>query len=298
MFASSLPLLLALVAIGPRVASGSATQPATQPTFEIGHLDAAEIRESSGIVASRKYPGVFWTHNDSGNAPVLYAVTREGKLVAQFPVRVANRDWEDIAIDDAGHLYIGEIGNNERHWPQIAVYQVDEPDPTTPAPKNGSREALLVRRNWQLRFPQNRPFDAEALFVHDGWGYIISKLLDGERATLYRFRLVDDPKIPAGLEPVTRLPIHAPVTAADLSPDASELAVMSIAGPYLFRIDGDIARAGKVAPRYVPFFQVDMEAVCFVPEGLLATTESRAMLLFTHEMFDRFNKSDDGSAKH
>ena len=33
-----------------------------------------EVRESSGLAVSRAYPGVFWTHNDSGDRPRLYAL--------------------------------------------------------------------------------------------------------------------------------------------------------------------------------------------------------------------------------
>src|SRR5580765_7005738 len=34
--------------------------------LEIGHLTHPRITESSGVVASRQYPRVFWTHNDGG----------------------------------------------------------------------------------------------------------------------------------------------------------------------------------------------------------------------------------------
>ena len=59
---------------------------------------------------------MFWTHNDGGGPKkqVLYAIDREGKTRAAFPViGVTLHDWEDIAIDDAGHLYLGDIGNND-----------------------------------------------------------------------------------------------------------------------------------------------------------------------------------------
>src|SRR6478609_4916671 len=71
------------------------------------------IKESSGVVASRRYANVFWTHNDGGGpkTQVLYAIDREGNTHAAFPVTGATfYDWEDIAIDDAGHLFLGDIG--------------------------------------------------------------------------------------------------------------------------------------------------------------------------------------------
>ena len=91
----------------------------------VARISDLRITESSGVIASRRYPDVFWTHNDGGGPKkqVLYAIDREGKTRAAFPV-VGPRfhDWEDIAIDDAGHLYLGDIGNNDvrgTSWPSI-----------------------------------------------------------------------------------------------------------------------------------------------------------------------------------
>ena len=66
---------------------------------------------------------------------------------------------------------------------------------------------------------------------------------------------------------------------------ASVLAVMSVAGPYLFQTNGDVSNGARNRPRHVSFVQLDMEAICFVPEGLLATTESRRVLLFREQDF-------------
>ena len=69
------------------------------------------------MVASRRHAGVFWTHNEGHSQPreALYGITREGKSVAFYRIEGANlQDWEDIAIDDDGHLVLGDIGNNKR----------------------------------------------------------------------------------------------------------------------------------------------------------------------------------------
>src|SRR3954470_12775279 len=78
----------------------------------IGRLEHPAIREASGIVASRRHPGIFWVHNDSGNPPALYAIRRDGALVRAYRVGVPNVDWEDIAADGEGHLFLGDTGNN------------------------------------------------------------------------------------------------------------------------------------------------------------------------------------------
>src|SRR5438105_10764194 len=115
-------LLLSLIVLG--VIAGF-----PPPLEPLGRFDVRVIPEASGIVASRRHPGIFWVHNDSGNAPRLFAVRRDGSLVREFAVAAPNVDWEDIATDDHGHLYIGETGNNNGRLPLRAVYQLDEPDP-------------------------------------------------------------------------------------------------------------------------------------------------------------------------
>ena len=57
-----------------------------------------ELREASGLSLSRTQPGVVWAHNDSGDAPVLYAIDLKGKLLAKVGVMNATAtDWEDIS---------------------------------------------------------------------------------------------------------------------------------------------------------------------------------------------------------
>ena len=66
----------------------------------IGRISSPRITESSGVVASRQFPGVFWTHTDGGGPrkQVLAAMTREGKSLGElFVSDVLITDWEDIA---------------------------------------------------------------------------------------------------------------------------------------------------------------------------------------------------------
>src|SRR4051812_622430 len=42
------------------------------PTHRVSQIRDGAIREASGLVASQQFPGVFWTLNDSGNAPMLF----------------------------------------------------------------------------------------------------------------------------------------------------------------------------------------------------------------------------------
>ena len=126
----------------------------------IGRIANSRITESSGVVASRQFPGVLWTHTDGGGPKkqFLSAMARNGKSLSEFYVAdVLISDWEDIAIDDQKHVFIGDIGNNDAKRPELVVHQVDEPDP-----KSGAR-VIHPTRSWRLRFP-DQPFDCESLF--------------------------------------------------------------------------------------------------------------------------------------
>jgi hypothetical protein len=234
------------------------------------------------------------THNDSGGPPVLFAVTREGKTVAQFRVNAPNVDWEDIALDDQGRLYIGDIGNNGGKRNELIVHQMDEPDPSA-AERFKFPKPIRPTATWRLRFP-GKPFDSESLFVHQGRGYLISKAFPGFPAELYRFDLEPTDK-PVTLKHVATLPIRSPATAADVSADGKLLAVMTLTGPYLLRIDGDPLAAAKARPAHVAHMDLDIEGVCFVDEGLLATTEGRQVLLFRWEDFDRNVRKDEPATR-
>src|ERR1700741_4263851 len=114
-------LLASLLAAS--LTSGNAAEPGQHvaPGVRLlARMSDPRIVESSGVVASRRYTDVFWTHNDGGGPKkqFLYALDREGYTGASFSViDVTLHDWEDIPIDNAGHLYIGDIGNNnaKRH---------------------------------------------------------------------------------------------------------------------------------------------------------------------------------------
>jgi hypothetical protein len=251
--------------------------PATRPSFTVGHLDDKRLGELSGLVSSPKHPGLFWGHNDSGNPAELFTLTRDGHVVATIPVAGApNVDWEDIALDESGRLYVADTGNNDRRRREVYVYRFDEPDPTKAAP-------VRPTAHWTLRYPA-QPFDCEALFIRGQWGYLLPKLRSLLPPTLYRFPLDAPPGRPITLEALGTLPaVTGPVTAADVSPDGHWLAVLTVLGPYVFQIDGDPLRAvnAPAAAGHATFVAPRMESACFVPDGLLAGTEEGDLYLFT-----------------
>ena len=207
------------------------------PPRVLGRLDDPAINESSGIVASRTNPGLYWTHNDSGDGPNIYALDEHGARRGTWRVRGASaRDWEDIAAgpgsqSGSSYLYIGDIGDNEARRSDVIVYRVKEPT-IEPVDSSSNKLKPLVTDDAEvirLRYPDG-PHDAESLLVHPVTGdlYIVSKIpfanpvvykapaplnTDG-LTTLQRIAELNVPSLFGGL-----------VTGGDISPDGLRVAL-------------------------------------------------------------------------
>jgi len=244
---------------------------------QMGTLRHPTISESSGLVASRHYPGVLWTHNDGG-PQFLFAVNRFGKLLGAVWVPGNLIDWEDIAIDNAGNLYLADTGGDGKARTHVAVHRAREPNPYR---RNGIAK---INRSWYLRFPEGPIQDCEAFFVHGAFGYLINKRSPIGVVNMYRFSLADRRQsIP--LQLVSEIALESPVTAADLSLDNQRLALTTSDGIYLFFLNGGPASAGSVMPLYFDFHDDFMEGGTFFLNGFLASSERRQLWFFKHPAF-------------
>ncbi len=222
--------------------------------WTVHRIASEEIREASGLVMSRSHPGVFWTHNDSGDSPRIFAITPRGEVIATFAVEGAlHRDWEAIAADDAGHLYLADFGNNGNARRDLVVYRVSEPDPFVDSGNIRVDLTLPFRYADQEAFPQwgSWNFDAEALFWMEGALYIFTKHRSDQSTQLYRLP-VEPGSGEAVLEPLGRFDLiegwprpfdlMGNVTGADLHADGQLLALLSYRSLYLFAREPDDAR--------------------------------------------------------
>lgn len=254
--------------------------------FERTGLLPAHISESSGVAVSRRQDGVLWTHNDSANDPVIYAVDLRGELLGAWVVRGAdNEDWEDIAAGPcpeepaAACLYIADTGNNLRRRSSVAVYVVREPDVAARA-RNGRRETQRVHR-LTITYPDGSR-DVEALAVApDGEISLISK---GRSGVLRRYRIPADAvrresvvALAAESLGVSPQPtIGRQVTGAAVSPDGATFVVRTYTELWFYRLDeaGGIHPLGAacwLGPR-----EPQGEAVDFLDDHTLVLTSEAA----------------------
>jgi hypothetical protein len=239
---------------------------------EVGRLRNKSINEASGLAASRTHADVFWTHND-GDEGVLYAIRGDGTSIGKVKISAKFRDWEDIAADDKGNLYLADCGNNDTNRKQMTIYRIAEPDPAA----GGEADTTAT---WRLSFP-DKPFNCESLFIAGEYGYVISKLPKSQSAGVYRFALTTQAKKRHALEHVVDLPIDQPVTAADISPDGKRLAVLSERALHIFDISGDIKTAATATPAKVDVSTLPLEGCCFSDDGVLIVAETGEMLRAT-----------------
>ncbi len=137
--------------------------------------------EISGIAESRRRPGLYWVHNDSGDRARVFALDAEGRTRAEVALEgAAGVDLEDLAVGPCGAstcVFVGDVGDNNRRRTDCAVLRFDEAvlDRLEADPSVTAR--LSVRpMAMPLRYPDG-PRDAEALVVDPGTGRfgIISK---------------------------------------------------------------------------------------------------------------------------
>ena len=239
----------------------------------------AGLEETSGVSASRVHAGVFWTHNDSGSEPVLFAVDSTGAIRGRVRIDSAtNRDWEDIArgpcepgsSDDC--LFIGEIGDNAGRYSNVAVYRIPEPDP---AADTVSQPASIFR----FTYPDG-PRDAEALFVTAAGIHVVSK---GRSGPIELFRLPppyhQDSTV--AIQRVQRLgpppaSLSAQATAAAVDPAGDHVVVRTYAGLRFFQIVGDTLRPHGRAADGIAAGQLQGEGVDYLDDSrLVLTSESQ-----------------------
>lgn len=163
--------------LGAAVAAGLLVPVAGGPAFADGGdggftIKDPRITESSGLAASRAHPGVYWTHNDSGDGPYVYAVdSKTGETVATITMTGVGhpRDVEAISVGTDGNIYVGDIGDNlGGKWDHVWIYEFPEPA--------ALGDATVRAAQYVVKYADG-PRDAESLMVHPKTGriYIASK---------------------------------------------------------------------------------------------------------------------------
>ncbi|MGI8983443.1 MAG: hypothetical protein ACR2HM_02735 [Acidimicrobiales bacterium] len=219
-------------------------RPYREPSL-LGTVADPAIDESSGLAASRRNPGLLWTHNDSGDEPFVYCLDLKGAPCGAWRVTGADAwDWEDMAAGPGPtpgepYLYLGDIGDNLDQRTEIIVYRIAEPAAggPGPAPTKAAPAATAAAEVLRLSYPDG-PHNAEALAVHPTTGdlYVVTK--DGQAARVYKAAAPLGPGRVTVMVQLGTVRLGAgprgleQVTGADISPDGSRVALSTYSQGY------------------------------------------------------------------
>lgn len=289
-------LAVVIGSLAATIALGAGAQTAEAPALAlVATITHPAIDELSGMVKSRRYSDTYWVHNDSGDAPRVFAVRGNGSVIvppflkgryfadapvagkAEYPgIGVAlatNYDWEDIALD-GDTLYLADTGNNGNGRRDLGVYVLTEPNPEA---VEGARVVkwLPVAYPDQAAYPPaDWHFDCEAIFTVRGKLYFVTKWRQGSNinapgvgASLYCLDTQYTDRVNLLKRIETRADLGGWVTGADVSPDGKTLAVLCqapVQSVWLFDIGtGDDRFLSRPARRRVFTGGKQCESVCF-----------------------------------
>ena len=269
----------------------------------LGTLQDPAITESSGIVAGHRNPGLFWTHNDSGDGPFVYALGPHGEKRGTFRLGGVSSvtDCEDIAAGPGPrpripYLYLGDIGDNNSVRQQCVVWRFPEPEVTQTEAHTTQAHPALTEPPQALRFVYpDGPHNAETLLVHPQTGrvYVITKnksgvngvytfpmpLTPGKTVTLSRIgtvRITGEPPIYPNL-----------VTGGDIAPDGRRLVLRTYWSAYEYRLPAgkaDFNAVWHTTPTTVELpLQPQGEGIGYTwprGDGLVLTSEGKGTTLY------------------
>lgn len=133
------------------------------------------LNESSGLINDT--PNHFWSHNDSGGEPTMYAFDDKGKLLRSVRIlNASNIDWEDAVMDNAGNLYVGDFGNNDQSRTKLTIYVIKNFEKNIS--DTVSAQKIEFSYGDRASFPHDVAhsfFDAEAMLVRSDSIYIFTK---------------------------------------------------------------------------------------------------------------------------
>lgn len=238
----------------------------------------ASIIETSGLENGPN--GCFWTHNDSGNSAELYCVDTLGTI--QRTVSIigdSNTDWEEVAKDQQGNLFIGNFGNNQLNRTDLHVVKIPSIDTCT--------GTTFVTDTINFFYPDQSSipptgnygnFDMEAMFHYQDSLHLFSKdRSDPSTGYTKHYTLpsvggtyVANLKDSFNVESTSYI---FSVTAADISEDGSQVALLSSNKIWLFRnFSGTDFFGGDVTELTLSIFS-QKEGMCFRNEFLYITDE-------------------------
>ena len=242
-----------------------------KPGKEIARLANPAVTESSGLAANRRRDGVFWTHNDSGDKPVIYAFNSKGEDLGFYLIKDARAaDWEDMASFAIGKkcfLLIADVGDNQARRKSCTLYFVAEP-------------AVRARRERPVSVPvavrvdftyEDGPHNCESVAVDPVRKEILLVSKTGGGACKAYVLPLPKKKVVNNAVAKAVGTLRIPTTTAmDVSPDGLRVVVLTYGDAYEYtrKKDEDWKAAFARAPRTIKMpRRAQGESICYGRDG-------------------------------
>lgn len=235
---------------------------------KLAEVSSNKILEISGLAESVSNPGLFWIHNDSGNAPEVFLVDRDLNIRLTCIVEgVQNRDWEDITVgpgpeEGKTYIYLGEIGDNFAQFPYKNIYRFEEPV----LKKDVQSLTIIAFDRITFRLPDAQK-DTESLMIDPVSKsiFIISK----RESPVYLYELKYPQSTTDTLTANKLMPIpYTQIVGADFSADGRELIMKNYVNVYYWKINGTITESLRQPPYIVEYeSEPQGEAITFARDG-------------------------------
>ncbi|MBT8323522.1 MAG: hypothetical protein KJO94_08590 [Eudoraea sp.] len=227
-----------------------------------------EVQETSGLVY---YQGRLYTHNDSGNAAVIYEIdTLTLEINRSITINNAeNVDWEDLTRDES-YLYIGDIGNNQGNRQDLGIYRVPLSELEQGNEANAERITYAYADQSDFDAEANSDWDAEALISYGDQLIIFTKQWQSLGTVAYSL-----PKTPGDYQAqrVGENSLNGLVSGAAYNTQTQVVYLLGyspLLQPFLFRLDNlanpfNLTAGGEKFNLNIGFAQ--MEAICVLDEN-------------------------------
>lgn len=255
--------------------------------YDYGHLEFVtelpkKLKENSGLEI---IPGskLFWFIADSGNKDHIYGVNKKGSIIEDIKIKGAkNRDWEDLASDEAGNLFIGDFGNNSNARKNLVIYRI-------PNPSSGKKDQEIKAEKIEFSYPEqkkfppknkNRLYDAEAFFYFNNHLYIFTKNRTNPFngvILLYRIPATKGTHKATLISEITLCakPKSCMITAADISPNQEKVVLLAHDRIWILtEFDQDDFFSGTITEIPLEHYS-QKEAICFKTDDLLYLSDEK-----------------------
>ncbi|MEM5538793.1 hypothetical protein [Olleya sp. AS48] len=176
---------------------------------DLDEASAAQLISGSDLI---------WTIEDAGNKNNVYGLDKKGNIIKDIDIsNIKNHDWEDLAADNIGNLYIGDFGNNSRKRDHFFIYKVNNI-----ANIKDKTEAETIR----FTLPDDiKSEDFEAFFLWNNDFYIFSK--ENKKTMVIKVPNTIGSHVATYVTDYKLKGKDTRVTSADISPDGSTIILLN-----------------------------------------------------------------------